>query len=58
MSRYCPIVGQKMTYQFCEDCDEKICRNKTNQRKNNDSNNNNDTINHPVKIRHIPTDWV
>ena len=25
MSKYCPIVKHKVTYQFCDDCDEKEC---------------------------------
>ena len=25
MSRYCVIVDKKVTYQFCEDCDDKYC---------------------------------
>ena len=29
MSKYCPIVNNKVTYQFCEDCETKECRNKT-----------------------------
>ena len=28
MSRYCPIVDHKVTYQFCEDCDDHKCENK------------------------------
>lgn len=28
MSRYCPIVDHKVTYQFCEDCEDYKCRNK------------------------------
>ena len=26
MSRYCPIVGHKVTYQFCDDCEKKYCK--------------------------------
>ena len=43
MSRYCPIMDQKVTYQFCEDCDEKICRNNSKQNKT-DCNNNSNVI--------------
>lgn len=25
MARWCPIVKQKVTYQFCEDCEERMC---------------------------------
>ena len=25
MSKYCPIVDSKVTYQFCEDCDDRLC---------------------------------
>ena len=25
MAKYCPIVGEKVIYQFCEDCEEKLC---------------------------------
>lgn len=28
MSRYCPIVDHRVTYQFCEDCDDHKCREK------------------------------
>lgn len=28
MSRYCPIVDHKVTYQFCEDCEDHKCREK------------------------------
>ena len=28
MSRYCPIVDHRVTYQFCEDCDDHKCKNK------------------------------
>lgn len=27
MSRYCPIVDHRVTYQFCDDCDDHKCRN-------------------------------
>ena len=26
MAKYCPIVGEKVIYQFCEDCEEKLCK--------------------------------
>ncbi len=26
MGKYCPIVNQTVTYQFCEDCEDKICK--------------------------------
>ncbi len=26
MSRFCPIVNKKITYQFCEDCEDKPCK--------------------------------
>lgn len=26
MSKYCPIIKDKVTYMFCEDCDELKCR--------------------------------
>lgn len=26
MSKYCPIVNRKVIYQFCEDCESKICK--------------------------------
>jgi len=25
MSKFCPIVNKNVTYQFCQDCDDKIC---------------------------------
>lgn len=25
MPKYCPIVNKKVTYQFCQDCDDKPC---------------------------------
>ncbi len=26
MSRFCPILNTRITYQACEDCDEKPCK--------------------------------
>ena len=40
MSRYCPIMEQKVTYQFCEDCDEKICKDERKQESNCDNSSN------------------
>ena len=28
MSKYCPIVERKITYQFCQDCDDRVCEQK------------------------------
>ena len=28
MSKYCPIVERTVTYQFCQDCDDKVCEQK------------------------------
>lgn len=25
MSKYCPIMERKVTYQFCQDCDNHVC---------------------------------
>lgn len=36
MSKFCPIVNRKVTYQFCQDCDDKICR-KQEIKKNKDN---------------------
>lgn len=45
MSRYCPIVDHNVTYQFCEDCEDRQCskRNNKNKLKENKSN---DTCRH------------
>lgn len=45
MSRYCPIVNHNVTYQFCEDCEDRQCskRNNKNKLKENKSN---DTCRH------------
>ena len=29
MSVYCPIVEKKVTYQFCQDCENPICKEQT-----------------------------
>ena len=26
MAKWCPLVNRKVIYQFCEDCDEKLCQ--------------------------------
>lgn len=36
MSEYCPIVKTKVTYMFCQDCEEKFCT-KCNKTKIKDS---------------------
>ena len=28
MAKWCPLVNRKVIYQFCEDCDDKICQGK------------------------------
>jgi len=33
MSKYCPIVDHKVTYMFCEDCDDKVCLEKKDRNK-------------------------
>lgn len=38
-SKYCPIVDHKVTYMFCEDCEEKICLEKIDKNKEEDENN-------------------
>ena len=25
MAKWCPLLQEKVIYQFCEDCDEKLC---------------------------------
>lgn len=35
MARYCPITQCKVTYMFCQECDDRICK-KTDFSKNND----------------------
>ena len=30
MAKYCPIVKHNVTYIFCDDCENKICRKKNN----------------------------
>ena len=37
MAKYCPIINEKVTYQFCEDCEEKICK-ENNKEKNHEEN--------------------
>lgn len=36
MARYCPITQSKVTYMFCQECDEKICKKTDFSNKNND----------------------
>lgn len=31
MSKYCPIVDHKVTYQFCQECEKRICSTKPNK---------------------------
>ena len=41
MSKYCPLINRVVTYQFCQDCDDKPCKNspnKSNSNKNYHSN--------------------
>jgi hypothetical protein len=26
MSKFCPILNEKVTYMFCEDCEDKLCK--------------------------------
>ena len=52
MGKYCTIVNRVVTYQFCEDCDDKICRkakNTTEIDKKIHDNNNKRSINDPKK---------
>ena len=58
MSRYCPIVGQKVTYQFCEDCDEKICKDKTHEPKTNNDDCSDVVLNRPDKERYALNQWL
>lgn len=37
MSKYCPITKKKVTYMFCQECDEKYkCRTESLKNKNKD----------------------
>ena len=33
MSKWCPIINEKVIYQFCEDCEEQLCRKKEKEKK-------------------------
>ena len=44
MSRYCPIVGEKVLYTAYLECDEKSCKNNVNK-SNNEVNDSNDRKN-------------
>jgi len=26
MSKYCPIIKERVIYQFCEDCTDRLCK--------------------------------
>lgn len=45
MSRYCPIVDHNVTYQFCEDCEDRQCSERNNKNKSKE-NKSNDTCRH------------
>jgi len=34
MAKYCPIAKHNVTYIFCDDCENKICRKKDNIKNN------------------------
>lgn len=36
MARYCPITQCKVTYMFCQECDDRICKKTDFSNKNND----------------------
>lgn len=45
MSKYCPLVGEKVLYTECIECEEKACKNnvdKHNNKVNNDDDRRND----------------
>ena len=33
MAVYCPIVEHKVTYQFCQDCEDKKCKEKEKEKE-------------------------
>lgn len=33
MAKYCPILNEKVTYLYCQECDDKICEKEKEENK-------------------------